>query len=215
MKEQRRMMVHTLSTRLPRSVWSSGLVGGLALTLLCPHASVAAEAPRPGSTLAATVVSLADVTQVYGAGFRAGRAMVVNNQQAVQAAALLGADGSQLLRDGRRTGYSAGFAKGGRLFLVNDVDQFRSAAGAGRSFQYFKAFYAHHLAAGTTTRAAAVGNQGVLRTQHIGGQVSASITFRRGRYVADLTITMPGNRLATSDLLRLARIDDSRIERQG
>jgi hypothetical protein len=98
--------------------------------MLCPQAISAAVAPRPASTLAATVASLTDVTHVYGSGFTLGRAVVVSNPDAVQEANVLGADDSQLLRDGRLTRYSAVFSKDSRIYLVDNIDQFRSSASA-------------------------------------------------------------------------------------
>ena len=198
-----------------RTVLPGLLAAGLTLTVLSSQTAGAALAPLPAGALSSTVVSLADVSHVYGTGFTAGRTVVVSNQEAVQGMKVIGADGSQLLRDGRVTGYSALFSRGRLTYVVNNVDQFRSSSGAGRDFRYFKTFYAHHFLTGASMRAAAVGSQGLLRTAGANGQFSASVTFLRGRYLAEVTIVISGKRPGTSDLMKLARIDDGRIQSHG
>jgi hypothetical protein len=133
----------------------------------------------------------------------------------VQGANVIGADGSQLLRDGRVSGYSASFSKARLTILVNNIDQFRSSGGATRYFQYFKTFYAHHFK-GMSMRAVAIGSQGLLTTTSANGHGSASVTFLRGRYVAGVTIVViSGRKPRTSDLMKLARIGDGRIQSHG
>jgi hypothetical protein len=198
-----------------RTILAALLAAGLSLTLFSSQRAGATPAPRAAGAISSTVVSLADVSHVYGTGFTAGRATVVSNQQAVQGTNVVGADGSQLVRDGRVTGYSAMFVKGSLTFVVDNVDQFSSPGGAGRDFQYFKTFYAHHFLTGAAMRAVAVGNEGLLRTAGSKGHYSASLTFLRGRYVAGVTIVVSGKRPGTSDLMKLARIEDGRIQSHG
>lgn len=197
------------------------LLTGVGLTLLpamaLPRGASAAPTPRPvqAASVAAVVLTLQDVTGVYGPGFTRARAGIVGNQAAVQGAGVIGADGSQLLRDGRVTGYSAQYSKGRLTFVVNNIDQFKSSSGAGRYFQYFKSFYAHHYLTGASTRTAAVGSQGLLRTSGTNGTFSASLTFVRGRYVAGVTIVVSGKKPGASDLTKLAKIGDSSIQSHG
>jgi hypothetical protein len=187
----------------------------LILTALSSQTATAAPTQQPAVGLPSTVVSLADVAHVYGPGYTEGTGRVVGNQDAVKGVKVLGADGSQLLHDGRVTGYSVTFSKARLTFLVNNIDQFRSSGGAQQYFQYFKTFYAHHFKR-ISTRAVAVGSQGLLQTMGANGTFSASVTFLQGRYIAGVTIAvLSGGKPGTSDLVKLARIDDGRIQSHG
>lgn len=197
------------------------LLTGVGLTLLpmlC-LARVASAAPftRPVRTasLATIVLTVHDVAGVYGSGFAKVRAGVVANQEAVQGSNVVGADGMQLLRDGRVTGYSAQYAKGRLTFVVNNIDQFKSSSGADRYFQYFKTFYSHHFLTGASTRAASIGSAALLRTTGANGHFSATLTFLFGRYVASTTLVISGTMPGTSGLVRLAKIEEGRIQSHG
>ena len=74
------------------------VAAGLVQAALSSPAASAAPTQRPAAGLPSTVVSLSDVSHVYGPGYTQATARVVGNHDAVQGANVIGADGSQLLR---------------------------------------------------------------------------------------------------------------------
>ncbi len=182
----------------------------------------AAPAHRPaGRSIQTLVLSTKDVTQVYGGGFRAFINGVISNKELTSAEKSAGSSvGPTLTTIGRVTGYESVWFRGGRtsyLSVVNSVSQYRDSS---IPQALFGQITAHHMKMpkGFTEHLSAfhgVGDGSLLYTLHQRGSVSYGIMFRRGSY---LVMVMAGLMKGKADLrsvLKLAAIEDQRIQANG
>lgn len=211
-------MTITPTTRL-RSILPAmtSLLIGSSVLACGAHAAPARFARQ--ESIKSVALTTADVTRIYGSGFRAFINGVISNKDlaSLEKTAKISSGVSMSLA-GRVTGYDSVWFRGNRtssLSVTNGVNEYQNSSLPLATFGQFKhvkpikglTFHASPLGG--------VGDEAYVLTIRTHGSSSIGIIFRRGRYLAEI---MAGGRHVTvrlSSLSRLAAIEDQRIQARG
>lgn len=187
---------------------------------LASHVHAAATGRPSPAAISALVLTTHDVTQVFGGSFKSFINGVISNQDIASAEKTAGAAaGPNMATAGRVTGYDSVWFRGGRtsyLSVTNAVNVYRSGSypqGAFAQISHFKAptrGITFHFAS-----LSGVGDQAASLTFTSHGVTAHGVVFRRGRYLAELLVGAQHAQVNLSGLLRLAGIEDHRLQSSG
>jgi hypothetical protein len=178
---------------------------------------IAAPSHRPGrSTIASVTLTTADISGIYGKGFRSFINGVISNK------ALLASEktaGVSATTTGRVTGYESVWFRGNKtasLSVTNAVSEYRSSSfphmgfsQMGKVMQGHKGFTVHF------TPLKGLGDEAAVVTMRSHGTTTLGIAFRRGKYLAEIMVGRPHGTVRLSEVTKLATIEDQRIQSHG
>jgi hypothetical protein len=176
----------------------------IGLTLVSTQAAAAAPAHQATHTgsLKPLVLSVGNVNRIFGAGFSVlAGASVPNNR--VRGGLSIG---------GRKSGYTVEFTgptKSSVFSVLSSVDQFGTTKGAQQNFQARVTAYKSHRTHGI------VGDEALVASVGRGGNFTASVVFRRGKYIATIGVVTTGKKPKMSTVIKAASADDHRIQQHG
>jgi len=201
-----------LRTVLP--VLTGLLIGGSVLA----SGAGAAPARRPAQgSIKAVVLTTGDVAHIYGGTFKTFIDGVISNKDLASAEKTAIASGPSVASSGRVTGYDSVWISGSRthpLSVTNAVNEYSNSSYPHREFSQFthpgktpKGF--------RLTSFSGVGDDALMLTGSSHGSTALGIIFRRGRYLANVVVGAQHGKLSLSSVMRLATIEDQRIQTHG
>lgn len=155
-------------------------------------------------------------------GFKAGYAVTYNNTQVAESLKV-GVD--TLKKRGRISSYARDFVRlggGYQTIVMDDLTAYHGASGARWEFGFDSALNVKRHAGiqiipATSLRG--VGNQSVGamvgRLHQPGNSAYVLLLVRRGRYLVEVTMNDDTGKFAVADVVRMARIVDSRLRSSG
>ena len=198
------------------------LFGGMLIgsAVMIPRVSAASVHHPVHGSIKSVVLTTSDLSKTYGGTFKAFISGVISNQDLVSAMKTSkAAAGSGLAIKGRVTGYDSVWVRGTRtsaLSVTNAVSRYLNSSYPQAAFVQFA-----HPAKGAKGFAlhfspmSGVGDQALMVTEQSHGNSALGISFRRGSYLAQVLVGTQHGTVSMSGVLKLAEIEDHRIQANG
>lgn len=182
--------------------------------------AVASTTARPSAaSIGRLTITTRDVTQLYGAGFRSFINGVISNQYLVSAEKTAGAAGPNIAISGRVTGFESFWFRGSKassLTVINSISEYRTTAFPQSAFSLMDNYRpAHGKNPFHLTPTTGLGDEAAVLTERIGATTAQGFVFRRGRYLVMVTAAAQHGTVNVSNVLKLAKLEDQRIQSAG